>query len=523
MKQETDAGERASEAPAPVDEHHIQADIEDLHSFGYRQKLRRTIGLYTSFALGFSMITITTTIFTLFAQPFQTIGGVAIWLWIPTTLGILAIAAVYAHLSARLPVTGYAYQWSSRLVNRQYGWFAGWTAMLAFFTGTASIAVAMATVFAPYIWTNPSHADISLFAALAIVAAVIVNVISIRAATWFNNVGASTELIGTVGLTIVTAIGLFFFAHKQGGHVLVQTGSSSGGAINITTIGLALLLPVYTLLGWEGSADLAEESRDPRRIAPKAMFRSVIISGIAAFFVYAVFAMAIPGTIANTANQTTNPLIYVFQAHFGAGLADLLKVIAFISIFSALLANVTVATRMCFSLSRDNMLPGSSVLARVNSRTRTPIYSILLVGVVSLIINLLSAGIIARVVAIVAVTYYGTYVFTMVAVLIAKRRGTIPDAPPRYFNLKGWLVPLAWISIVWSAIIMLYMTVPAVNNIAGEYTLYFEAAGVLWFVLYLRRKLMAGEAGPPVEAHSEATDAEEEKIAEESISVRHVA
>lgn len=507
----------AAPGPAGQEDHHITADILDLHQFGYPQKLRRTIGAYTSFALGFSMITITTTIFTLFAQPFQTIGGVAIWLWIPVTLGMLAITAVYAHLAARLPVTGYAYQWSSRIVNRDYGWFSGWTALLSFFVGTASIAVAMASVFAPEIWTTPTHGDIALFAAIAIVAAVAVNIVSIKAATMFNNVGASAELIGTLGLTVVVAIGLFFFSHKQGPGILVQTGSSTGGPVNLTTIGLALLLPVYTLLGWEGSADLAEETRDPRKVAPTAMFRSVIISGIAAFFVYAIFAMAIPGSIAATANGTQNAMIAVFQAHFGSGLALLLKIIAFVAIFSALLANVTVATRMCFSLSRDKMLPGWQVLSRVNDRTRTPVYSILLVGLVALVVNLLSAGIITRVVAIVAVTYYGTYVFTMVATLIGAKRGTIPDAGPQYFNLGRWLRPLAWVGIAWSAIVMLYMTVPAVNHVAGEYTVYFEILGVLWFFGYLRRRIRSGEAGPPLAALPSGEAAEEMKITKESM------
>jgi hypothetical protein len=64
---------------------------------------------------------------------------------------------------------------------------------------------------------------------------------------------------------------------------------------------------------------------------------------------------------------------------------------------------------------------------------------------------------------------------------------------------------------------------PAVNNVAGEYTVYFEAAGVLWFVRYLRRKLKAGEAGPPLEAHADATNEEERKIAEERTSLRRVA
>ena len=497
-------------------DHHIHKDINDLHQFGYQQRLRRTIGAYTSFALAFSMITITTTIFTLFANPFQTIGGIAIWLWIPVTLGILVIALVYGHLSARLPVTGYAYQWTSRMVNSRYGWFSGWTALLSFMAGTASIAVAMASVFSPEIWDSPTHFQIASFAGVAIIAAVGLNIISIRAATWFNNVGASAELIGTLGLTCAVAIGLFFFDHKQGISVLTQTGSSTGGPINITTIGLAMLLPIYTLLGWEGAADLAEETRDPRKTAPTAMLRSIIISGVAAFFVYAVFAMAIPGSIAATANRTDNPLIYVFQYHFGSGPAFLLKVIAFVAIFSALLANVTVATRMCFSLSRDNMLPGSSFLKKVNSHTRTPIYCIILIGIVALVINALSAGIIARVVAIVAVCYYGTYIFTMTATLIGDSRGTIPEAPPQYFNLGRWLRPLAIIGIIWSVVIILYMTVPKVNNVAGEYSIYFFLLGVVWYFLYLRRRLLDGRSGPP-EVSRQETTAEEMKIAEESV------
>jgi amino acid transporter len=196
-------------------------------------------------------------------------------------------------------------------------------------------------------------------------------------------------------------------------------------------------------------------------------------------------------------------------------MALVLKIVAFVAIFSALLANVTVATRMCFSLSRDKMLPGWQVLSRVNERTRTPIYSILLVGLVALIVNLLSAGIIDRVVAIVSVTYYGTYVFTMVATLIGVRKGSIPEADARYFNLGRWLQPLAWVGIGWAIVVMCYMTIPAVNHVAGEYTVYFEIIGVLWFFLYLRKRLRSGEAGPPLTAH-QADEADELKIAKES-------
>ena len=50
-------------------------EVNLLHRLGYRQMLRRSMGLYSSFSLGFAAIAITVTVFTLFGQPFQTARG----------------------------------------------------------------------------------------------------------------------------------------------------------------------------------------------------------------------------------------------------------------------------------------------------------------------------------------------------------------------------------------------------------------------------------------------------------------
>lgn len=470
----------------------------DLAQFGYRPQLHRSIGAYTSFALAFSMITITTTVFTLFAQPFQALGGVAIWLWLPIGAGVLMITLLYGHLAARMPVTGYAYQWASRIVSPHFGWFTGWNAMLATLVGSAGIAVSLASVFAPDLWDRPSHGDIVLLAGVAIVVAVGINIISIKAASMVNNVGATMELVGTLGFTLVLAVGLFFFHHSQGPHVLFQSGSSNGSKLGFGTVGLALLLPVYTLAGWEGSADLAEETNDPRRVAPRAMLRSVVISGLAAFFVYAVFAMAIPGAIGPTVNGTGNPMVAIFENHFGSVPADLLQIVAFIAMLSALLANITVATRTSFSLARDRMLPFSKVWSRVSERTRTPIYTIIAVGVFALGINLLTGGFVTNVLSVVNVALYVTYGSTCVAVLLAHRKGTIPEAPARYFGLGRALIPLTVACLVFCVAVIVFMVGPAASHTVLIYALGFEAAGLVWYLAAIRGRLRRGEAGPGI-------------------------
>src|SRR5436189_65682 len=83
-----------------------ERDTWDLQPLGHKQTLRRTLGSFTSFALGFAMTSITAAIFTVFSSPFDNVGGAAIWLWWPVLIGVLFITLVYGHLSARLPLTG---------------------------------------------------------------------------------------------------------------------------------------------------------------------------------------------------------------------------------------------------------------------------------------------------------------------------------------------------------------------------------------------------------------------------------
>ena len=173
-------------------------DVGDLHQYGYAQSLRRTMGPFASFSVAFSMVSITTAIFFLLPSLFGTSGAVGVWLWLPCAAGVFLIVMVYSHLAARIPITGFAYQWNSRLINPHYGWFTGYTALLAFIAGTAATAVALATVFAGDIWSHPSHGDIVLLATGAMVAAAVINIVSIRLVSAVNNVGVFFEIVGSV-------------------------------------------------------------------------------------------------------------------------------------------------------------------------------------------------------------------------------------------------------------------------------------------------------------------------------------
>lgn len=475
----------------------LSSDDADLASLGYEQKMHRTMSAFTSFALAFSMVSINTGVVTLFADPFNRVGGIGILLWLLVIPLVCCIVMVYCHLAGRIPLTGYAYQWSSRLAGNHFGWFTGWVAFTSFVAGTAATSAAIGTVFAPEIWANPTQGQIQGLSIGATLVVGLLNICGIRLATRINDIGAIIEIIGTVLLAIALFFGVFFFfEHTQGVAILTSAKPVSGGDISFTTLALATLLPMSVLLGWEGAADLSEETKDPRRAAPRAMIRAVLVSSVLGFVVFALLSIAIPGSVSELLSHSENPVINIVRLQLGDAAGIGMIVIAFASILACLIANMAVATRMTFALSRDNMLPGSKVLAKINPHFGTPVAAIVLITAIAVLLNLASGGFVTAIYSMVGLTYYCTYLLTLIAAFLAYRNGRMPGAPDGVFSLGRWLLPMILLGGAWAIAVILTLSVPEESRTGAITTGVTLAVGVLWWLFSLRKRLNNGSAGP---------------------------
>ena len=97
------------------------------------------------FAIAFSIISITTGIFLNFGFALKWFGPASIWTWPLVAVGNALIALIVAELGTRIPLAGYAYQWSSRLVNSTYGWFVGFAGLLYMAVGGGAILLVAAS------------------------------------------------------------------------------------------------------------------------------------------------------------------------------------------------------------------------------------------------------------------------------------------------------------------------------------------------------------------------------------------
>src|SRR5215831_5456281 len=100
-----------------TDRHEVQEahDASDLAKFGYKQELKRSLGVFSSFAVAFSYISPSTGIFTLFLLGITTLGGVFIWTWPVVAAGQFIIAMNFAEVSSHFPVAGSVFQWTKYL------------------------------------------------------------------------------------------------------------------------------------------------------------------------------------------------------------------------------------------------------------------------------------------------------------------------------------------------------------------------------------------------------------------------
>src|SRR2546426_8641327 len=177
-----------------------RADVRDLARFGYRQELRRALGVYSSFAVAFSYISPSTGIFTLYALGLGIGGPAFIWSWPLVALGQFIIALNFAEVSSHFPVAGSVYQWTKYLSHRAYSWITGWVYLFAGVLTVTAVDVTIPIVLIPllnYFGLNiPNTAQAQLvIAALILISTTVLNIYGVRLVAIVNNTGLVFEIL----------------------------------------------------------------------------------------------------------------------------------------------------------------------------------------------------------------------------------------------------------------------------------------------------------------------------------------
>ncbi|BBX62131.1 amino acid permease [Mycobacterium saskatchewanense] len=402
----------------------------DLATFGYKQQLHRKMGRFASFAAGFSFISVLTAVFQLAGLGFSFGGPAFVWTWPVVLGGQLLVALCFAELAARYPLSGAIYQWSSRLANPTFGWFAGWIMIVGQIVVMTSAAIALQVVL-PQIWSgfqliggDPSPTTTTgvhnaiLLAGILMALTTIINIIGIRLMALINNIGVVSEISGA------TAIIILLIAHGgRSGGVLVTTGTVSHAGY-FGALLCASFTAAYVLVGFDSASEMSEETRNARRIAPRTTLRALSAAGILGFGIIVAMVLAAPSlTDGKLADE--GPAYVVATVLSGTTGKILLTMVA-IAICVATLAIQTAGSRMLFSMARDRRTLFHGVLSHVPQRTGTPAAAAIAIGISATAVLMLNLGPQAAFVAMEStciIIIYLAYLMVTGAMLVKRLRG----------------------------------------------------------------------------------------------------
>ncbi|WP_055538134.1 amino acid permease, partial [Streptomyces neyagawaensis] len=459
-------------------------DDSSLTAFGYRPELHRSLGRYASFAAGFSFISVLTTVFQFFAFGFAFGGPVFFWTWPAVLLGQLMVAACFAELAARYPISGAIYQWSSRLSNATFGWFAGWIMVIGQIVVVAAAALALQIVM-PAIWSGfqlvggdpaptsaTGAANAAVLGVVLLALTTLVNVLDNRVLSMVNRVGVTAEIIGAILIIVL----LLTHAERSPG-ITFHTAEGSTDLLGALLVGS--FMAAYVMIGFDSAGEMSEETHHPRRTAPRTILTALGAAGLLGGLIVLGGLLAAPSL--TDGRLAVDGLSYVLTSSLGDGVGRLLLADVVVAIAVATLAIQTSACRMLFSMARDGQLPFSARLARVSPRTGMPGAPAVVVGALAaalLLLNFVSPDAFLAIGTTCIVMLYLAYAMVTGPLLVRRLKGTFPaggtdETGKPLFSLGRWGLPVNALALAYG----LFMTI----NLAWPRADVYDPSGSGWW------------------------------------------
>ncbi len=409
-------------------------DDAHLASLGYTSEFKRDMSLWGNFSLGFTYLSPVVGVYSLFAFALATGGPPMIWAVVIAGLGQLLVALVFGEVVAQFPVSGGVYPWARRLWGRRWAWMTGWIYMCALIITIASVSYGAGPFVAMLFGIDPST-DVTIICALVLIAVVtVLNLGGTKLLAKIAFFGFAAEICGAI------AVGgwlLISERHHSFGVLFDSVGTAGSGSYTSAFLAAALI-GVYLYYGFEACGDVAEEVRNPGFQIPRAMRMTIYVGGIGSFFITLALVLAVPDFGQVISGSDADPVSTVLRDAFGSVGFKIVIGVVLISFLSCALSLQAAASRLVYSYSRDDMMPGSGLFKRFSKTRHVPPFALLLAATVPAIIILaskISEDALTKIISFASLGIYLGFMMVVVAALRARLRGWKPSGK---FTMGRW-------------------------------------------------------------------------------------
>ncbi len=484
-------------------------DIHILHSMGYAQELERRMSSFSNFAISFSIICILSGGINSLGQATSGAGGAAIGLGWPLGCLISGLFALgLAQIGSAYPTAGGLYHWGSILGNRFTGWLAAWLNLLGLVTVLGAINVGtfyfFFGAFGSYIGLEDTLTHRVVFVALITGLQALINHFGIGLTAKLTDFSGYLIFATAILLTIVCLISapsyeigrLFTFSNYTGteGASLVWPTAVSGTMAFL----LGLLLPIYTITGYDASAHTSEETVKAAHSVPKGMVSSVIWSALFGYIMLCSFVLMIPN-MDDAAKQGWNVFFWAMDAQVNPTMKEILYFLIFVSQFLCGLATVTSLSRMIFAFSRDKGLPGSAALSKVSPKYRTPVAAIWTGSILAVLFVWFTSAITIAGTPAYSIVVSCTVIFLFLSFALPIALGFVAIGTPKWSKMGPWSMGiggyrLVSVLVIVSMAVIFYIGIQPPNDWALPITVGFLVLTAIVWLAFENKRFK----GPPI-------------------------
>ncbi|WP_433788899.1 amino acid permease [Actinoplanes sp. CA-252034] len=379
----------------------------------------RTLGLPQATALILGTI-IGVGIFNL-PYSLASIGPISIVAMVLTTVGALALAVMFASLSKRMPADGGPYAYARAAFGDGVGFANAWSYWITAWAGNAAIVTGWVYYVEHFVNKDGVTIWSIVIALFGIWLPALVNLTGVK------NMGVVqfwTTIVKFIPLVIMSTVGLFFISTAN------FRPANVSGESDLTAIGSAMAICLFSYLGVECAAVAAAKVRDPSRNVPRA----TVIGTLGAAVVYLLSMVAIFGIVPTSAlAEDANKASYSVAANMMAGgewAGDLVALAVIVSGFGALNGWTMICAEMPLAAARDGLFP--ALFGRISKRG-VPAAGIVASSVLATVAMVISyagasgATVFNTLVLMSGITAAIPYAFSALAKLKWRREGGVAD------------------------------------------------------------------------------------------------
>jgi len=408
-------------------------------------KLHRSLSVWNSLTIGFAVVSPVVGLYAIIGvQTAVTGGGWFAALAICLVMQLL-VATVYAELSSQFPIAGGAYKWARQLGGGVTGQFAG----VIYISST--IAMLTATAYTGGVWLaivfgsgGGGGSTLVLWGAVFLVICTGLNLAHINVFKLAITLGVYAEMIGSVGVALL----LFVFFRQHAFSELLQHLGTGTAPSQTAAFLAAVAIAGWAFIGFDACSTIAEETHEPKRMVPRAIFFSLCMVGSVVLFNSAALTLSFNrDTLVNT-SASSDPITPVIASSFGAWAEKPFLAIVMVAFLACGASVVQYTSRIVYSMAREGNMPVALSRVTAAKTPRNAVICVVLLAGLGLLFGL-NDGAVATVLAFGTGGLYAMFVMTTGVGLCTRLTGRWNPALGE-LRLGVWGLVINLVAFLWS-------------------------------------------------------------------------